>query len=657
MERRLPIALILCAVVLFIFQMNQPPPVAPDRGPGETAVDADGGTDGEGSSTEVPAVDLPPDRLAASIEETIELEFGAEGTEGWYRATFSNRGARLVQLDIGNYLNSEESPLGEGTWVRLLQPVLGEGGATGSLLLFAQPTAAELFPEALDQVLWEMEVERSAPDQPATGVLFRYSPGGGWTLTKAVRPVPGTYDLAVEIGLARTADSVGFVGAVPFTFTPAACIGIEFPDSFYQQPSAVAVGGIEGDFEAETERADPSASRLAGGLAVDLPVQVFGAHNKYFATVLRPADDAARSALAQTTFVRVADTQLVADGLRRPGQAYDYVTAQATLAVPVPEPGASRVLSYRLYAGPKDEGHFVDASPAHEAVLKEDLSFFSGIGRFLTNVLRTLESFCGNWGVAIILLTLLIRIVLFPLNRRAQTAMARYAAKMKRVQPRLDELKKKFEKDPQKLRQEQARIMQEEGAFPPLGGCLPIFLQLPIFFGLFSALRTSFDLRQAPFAGYITDLSRPDQLFELGLEVPLLGWTHFNLLPILMVILWIGQQKTMPKPTDENAQRMQRIMMLMPVVMGFFLYNYAAGLSLYMMTQSFFGIIEQVGIKKIWPVDDTEQPKSEKKSGCAPLAARMQELAEEQQRRQAELRKQQGGSKGGGQGNKRKKKR
>jgi len=655
-ERRLPLALILCALVLFVFQAMQPPPTSPIRDADDPTVQVDAGEGADGATDE-PEVEQAPDRVAADSEERIELEFGSEGTEGWYRATFSNRGARLVQLDIGNYRNSEESPLGKGSWVRLLQPVPGRGGVSGSLLLFAQPTATDLFPEPLDQVLWQMEVERSGPDQPATGVLFRYSPGGGWTLTKAVRPIPGTYDLAVEIGLERTADSIGFAGAVPFTLSPAACIGIEFPDSFYQQPSAVAVGGVEGDFDANTERAEPRASKFVGGLAVDLPIQAFGAHNKYFAAILRPADDAARAALAQTTFARIADTQLVADGERREGQAWDYIAAQATLSMPVPDPGAAQVLSYRLYAGPKDEGHFVDASPAHEAVLKEDLSFFSGIGRFLTTVLRTLESVSGNWGVAIILLTLLIRIVLFPLNRRAQTAMARYAAKMKRVQPRLDELKKKYEKDPQKLRQEQARIMQEEGAFPPLGGCLPIFLQLPIFFGLFSALRTSFDLRQAPFFGYIDDLSRPDQLIEFSSAIPLIGWTHFNLLPILMVILWIGQQKTMPKPTDENAQRMQRIMMLMPIVMGVFLYNYAAGLSLYMMTQSFFGIVEQLGIKKIWPVDDTEPPKKEKKSGCAPLAARMQELAEEQQRRQAELKKQQGGSGSKGSANKRKKKR
>ena len=182
--------------------------------------------------------------------------------------------------------------------------------------------------------------------------------------------------------------------------------------------------------------------------------------------------------------------------------------------------------------------------------------------------------------------------------------------------------------------------MQEEQAFPPLGGCLPVFIQIPVFFGLFSALRTSFDLRQAPFFGYIDDLSRPDQLIEFGSAIPVIGWTHFNLLPILMVILWIGQQKTMPRATDENAIRMQRIMMFMPVAMGVFLYNYAAGLSLCMMTQSGLGIFEQKIIKKLWPVDETEVEKKPN-SGCAPLAKRMQEMAEQQQKRAQEMQAQQ----------------
>lgn len=252
------------------------------------------------------------------------------------------------------------------------------------------------------------------------------------------------------------------------------------------------------------------------------------------------------------------------------------------------------------------------------------------IAGLLLTVMQLLHGLTGNWGIAIILLTILIRVILFPLNRRSQTAMARYQKKMKRVQPKLNELKEKFADNPQKQRQEQARIMQEEGAFPPLGGCLPMFLQIPVFFALFSMLRTSFELRQADFGGWIHDLSQPDRMFKLGIQLPFVGdyLEYFNLLPILMIISWVFQQRGMPTPTDEQAARMQKMMMWMPVFMGVFLYNYAAGLSLYMITTSTLGIIEQRVIKKAWPIDDTEL--ETKKRGCGPFSGLMENLAEKQ---------------------------
>jgi YidC/Oxa1 family membrane protein insertase len=226
--------------------------------------------------------------------------------------------------------------------------------------------------------------------------------------------------------------------------------------------------------------------------------------------------------------------------------------------------------------------------------------------------------------------------------------MARHAAKMKRLQPKIDELKKKHADDPAKLRQAQAELMQKEGAFPPLGGCLPLFLQFPIFIGLFQALRVSFDLRHAPFFGWIEDLSHPDRLLEINLAtgLPFIGTIQYlNILPPLMVVLWIAQQATMPKPADEQAAKMQRMMMFMPAVFGVFLYNYAAGLSLYMITGSLLGIIEQHVIKRMWPIDDSEL---ERKPQGGFMARMMERAAAAQKEHEKRNR-----GKGGGGGKKR----
>ncbi|HPF15375.1 MAG TPA: YidC/Oxa1 family membrane protein insertase, partial [Planctomycetota bacterium] len=190
----------------------------------------------------------------------------------------------------------------------------------------------------------------------------------------------------------------------------------------------------------------------------------------------------------------------------------------------------------------------------------------------------------------------------------------------------------KYKNDPKKLREAQAKIMQEEGAFPPLGGCLPPLVQIPVFFGLFSALRVAFDLRQERFL-WIEDLSMPDHLAHLGwnTHLPIVGvldW--FNILPLLMVVLWIVQQMVMPKPTDPQAAQMQKMMKWMPVMFGVFLYNYAAGLSLYMVTSSLFGIFEYTVVRKIWPLDETEPVKKAK----GKLAMRLETAMKEAQRLQ-----------------------
>jgi YidC/Oxa1 family membrane protein insertase len=246
-------------------------------------------------------------------------------------------------------------------------------------------------------------------------------------------------------------------------------------------------------------------------------------------------------------------------------------------------------------------------------------------------VMGVFHTLTQSWGLAIILLTITVRAILFPINRRSQTAMARYQAKVKRLQPRIDEIKKKYKDDSAKQRQEHARLMQEEGALmPPVGGCLPPLLQIPVFLGLYRALGVSFDLRHASFAHWISDLSLPDRTLALDWNLPWgLGHVpYLNVLPPLMVVMWIWQQRSMPKPTDPQAASMYKMMMFMPVVMGVFLYNYAAGLSLYMITQSTLGVIEQKIIRKHWPVDDSIPPpsKTKKKSG---FMQRMMELQQQ----------------------------
>jgi YidC/Oxa1 family membrane protein insertase len=365
--------------------------------------------------------------------------------------------------------------------------------------------------------------------------------------------------------------------------------------------------------------------------------------SKYFAVLLRGADPISTETFKGTNWRRVQDPEWLESHPGEEASAWRGMLVDQELALAMPGPGGEMEYRYELFAGPKDEKLMLADQESYVALMEEDLGFFDGIAGLLLTILGALEGVVGNWGMAIILLTLIVRGVLFPINRRSQTAMAQHTTKMKRVQPKLNAVKEQYKDNPQKLRQEQAKVMQEEGAFPPLGGCLPMFLQIPVFFGLFSALRVSFDLRQASFM-WVEDLSMPDRLLRIDFNthLPFIGTIEYlNVLPPLMVVLWIVQQRLMPKPTDEQAARMQKMMMWMPVVFGVFLYNYAGGLSLYMITSSLFGIAEYTIVRKIWPIDDSEQTRKPGK-----FMQRMKEMQEQQARMQKP--QQQGKKQGGG---------
>jgi len=615
MEKRLPLALFLAFLVLFGWQLIFPPPRPPEVPPAPSGPALEPGALEQGQIPEAELAVAGEPALADSEERTLELKTSS------YRARFGNRGGALLELDAAEYVREVGQDVDDpDNWLPLVESCETAAGPTGSLLVRRSAVSArDLAPVDLDQVLWRMEA-LSAPEQ---GVLFRYSPPGGKVVfEKRIVLGPDPWHLHFSFSIENVAAGAGH--AADFALVPAGCMPPELGDRFYPEPKVVAVGGTPGRYKLK----QVAAPRLkkSGSLDVPLPVVAGGQHNKYFAFLLREA----------------GEQQVTLGGARyRPVQELgpnprELIELELPVTLALPGQGQKKTWEYLVYAGPKRPDVFAPDFPAHQLVLDEDLGsflFFSlaTIARPLLAVLRLFHSLVGNWGVAIILLTLCVRGGLFPLNRRSQTAMSRYQKKMKRVQPRLEEAKKRHEGDPQKLREAQARIMQEEGAFPPLGGCLPMLLQMPIFFGLFSALRTSFDLRQAPFFGWINDLSRPDRLLPLHLELPILpDIEYLNLLPILMVVLWVLQQKGMPKPADEQAAKMQKMMMFMPVLFGVMLYNYAAGLSLYMMTTSGMSILEQKVIRKLWPIDDSEPVKSDKK-GCSPFSGAMKQLAERHQ--------------------------
>jgi YidC/Oxa1 family membrane protein insertase len=195
--------------------------------------------------------------------------------------------------------------------------------------------------------------------------------------------------------------------------------------------------------------------------------------------------------------------------------------------------------------------------------------------RLFVWLLRALYALIPNYGVAIILLTILVRVVTAPLTARQMRSMKR----MQGLQPRIKALQEKYADDRQQQSAEMMKIYKESGV-NPLGGCLPILLQFPVFVGLYYALQSSIELRQAPFFGWIQDLSAPETLFTIpGIDLPV------RLLPVIMGGSMVLQQKLSPQPGADPAQ--QRMMMtIMPVMFTVLFYQFPSGLVLYWLVSN-----------------------------------------------------------------------
>jgi YidC/Oxa1 family membrane protein insertase len=240
------------------------------------------------------------------------------------------------------------------------------------------------------------------------------------------------------------------------------------------------------------------------------------------------------------------------------------------------EPGQSYNARFQLYLGPKLY-HRLARLEHNEAEVME-FGVFKIICQALLNALNTLHGFLGNYAAAILALTTIVKLSLWPLQNKATASMRRMSA----LSPKIQELREKYKDDPTRMNQETMKLYKEYG-INPVGGCLPMLIQIPIFFGLFTMLRQAVELRGAHFL-WIHDLSQPDTVGHL----PIVGWP-INILPLIMAATSFWMTHLTPKSGDPTQQRM---MMFMPIIFIVFCYNFAAALALYYTVQNLFSILQ-----------------------------------------------------------------
>lgn len=269
----------------------------------------------------------------------------------------------------------------------------------------------------------------------------------------------------------------------------------------------------------------------------------------YFASAWLLADGTQRD-----NFVRKVGDNLYAVGM---------ITPVGTVA-----PGQTKSVNARLFSGPQIEPMLEKLSPGLELV--KDYGWLTILAKPLYWLLSELHKFIGNWGWSIVALVVLLKIAFYWFNAKAYGSMA----KMKAINPKIQEMRERLKDKPQQMQQEMMRIYREEKV-NPMGGCLPIIIQMPVFMALYWVLQSSVEIRNAPWIGWIHDLSMPDPFF---------------ILPLLMTLSSLLQTALNPAPPDPMQAKMMWIMPLMFSVMFFF---FPAGLVLYWLTNNILSIAQQ----------------------------------------------------------------
>ncbi len=511
-------------------------PGAPDVAP----------TTAETGASQSPAVNTPAVADEAPDENADVIQIVTDTL----RASVSLSGADLVEVDLLQHAASHDQL---DTPFALIKQTMTPNGldvfVTQTGLIGRKGEFPENLPNHTTAYKSEQKEYKLADGQETLEVPFSYTSEDGVSYRKVYVFTRGSYamDIRFEVDNPTDQDWNAFLYAQ------------------FQRTDA----GTEGGFS--LMRAAPS---YLGGA-------IYTAEEKYEKIKFGDMDDAALKrnsvggwvAMLQHYFVgaflpKESENNVFYSSRSASGDLPRYHIGLKNAAATTVAAGSTGTLQTRLYLGPKERDNLISESEGLE--LSVDYGFLTPISEPLFWLMSKIHGIVGNWGWAIIFLTLLVKLVFFPLSAASYKSMA----KMKKMQPRLQTLKERYGDDRQKLNQEMMTLYKKE-KINPLGGCLPILVQIPVFIALYWVLLESVELRQAPFMLWIQDLSIKDPYFVL---------------PIAMGASMVAQQFLNPAPMDPIQQK---VMMALPIVFTFIFLWFPAGLVLYWLVNNVLSIGQQ----------------------------------------------------------------
>jgi YidC/Oxa1 family membrane protein insertase len=561
MDKKALLAFVLCGIImLYFFNKMQPPQHPGEEGAekvAEKTIEEEITTGAEDQKIEKAE---KIERVEKIVQEDIDLQDYILIQNDVMKAVWTNEGAALKSVILPEFKNPERTQV-----LELLKPA-----KTDSL-----PLSMKLTENGRYQLKTRRyKVVESASDR----VVFTTLLENGIQITKDISLKSGKYYFDVAITLQNTTDS-----EILASYSITASNGI--------YPEADKISGLASIAGVDVGK---GKTKIVHTAVKDMPyknesvgISLAGATNKYFAVVLKSS---------LNNMIATITSELVENSspLYKDNKTDDFLVDVHAKRVSIPPQGGIRH-DYVFFLGPKKK-NVLNQCEDLLSILDYDYGMTRSICKILVKTLNTFYGLIPNYGVSILLLTFLVKLVLFPLTRKSQMSMFR----MQQLQPLISQLKEKYKGDKQKMGQEQMKLFKQHGV-NPMSGCFPIMLQMPVFFALFRTLQSSFEMRQAPFVSWIGDLSAPDRLFPLHFTVPIVGWEWFNILPIIMGVASFVQMKLTPKTAtgdDPQARMQQRMMQMMPLIFPLILYTFPSGLTLYWTTSTLISIGEQILIRR-----------------------------------------------------------
>jgi YidC/Oxa1 family membrane protein insertase len=546
-QARLFIAIGISFAIFFLWSMFFAP--TPQETPTQLTQD---NTQAQNTVKETPAEAAPEAPAPAAAPETVVRQTSEPARAitvetPLFRMMLSERGATIKSVVLKQFREAldPESPLKE---------MIDDKVNGGSI----RTTLSSQGLEAMEQAVFSATAtgDTLSITTGSGDVRFQYQAPNGVIVEKKYTFYPDTYlvDLSVDVYNGTEAMLQGSLGVALQNIPPekAGAIGFE-------GPSGLIADKLQQIKIKDIEKYTP----LEG------PVQWIAIEKRYFMISLIP----------------VSET----DGKMVLGMKDN--TIQNKLVTPIGEigPEQRKTFDYKLFMGPKS----LELLKSYNLKLDQAINFgwFDFLAKPCLWFMNFIYRFIPNYGIAIIILTIVTRALFWPLAKKSYKSMG----EMRKIQPLMQEVREKYKDDKTRQNQEMMTLYKTY-KINPMGGCLPMLIQLPVFFALYRMLYQAIELRHAPFFGWIDDLSAPDRLFELGFKIPFMEPPYgIPVLTLVMGASMLLQQKMTPTPGDPAQAKM---MMLMPVVFTFIFINFSSGLVLYWLVSNIFSMAQQYYTQK-----------------------------------------------------------